>query len=229
MLTYTNQFPRNVLAEGRNKGPGFCFCKLEGDQLIAVGPLSPCKDYLNDQVYSEITGKPYGAYGYNSVKTGCFEGGKAHLVMSICQQGARNPQTYDTYEKEVEVLNQDHSKVQAFLNAIESDLKLTERTKVTLLAPNVCHIEAPIFWVQGTYLTSLYTLLLRVGFGYTPEVGWLAYAKLGFKNYEDNSYMGTALPKLQKMIEGKVPKQDFTQSKHWHNEGIVAFNHKDWQ
>jgi hypothetical protein len=220
-VNLVNNFPRRVLFEGRSQGMGFAFAKLEGDTLTTVGPISPCKDYANDQVYAEAAGKPFSAYGYHAVKTGCFEGGKAYLVMAICKQGATAETIYPTYADELKLLDKNHPQIAALVNHFEERLKVEGRTEILPLPNHHYVVVAPAFWVSATYLISLLTLLLRAGLGFDGTLPVMEYLTTKVKDYSDQSYLKTALPKVELMVKNGIPKQDFTRAVSWHNEGIV--------
>ena len=62
-MTITEKHDRNVLIEGRSSGMGFAMLKKDKTNYETVNPLSPCKDYLNEVVFTENTGYPTKAHG----------------------------------------------------------------------------------------------------------------------------------------------------------------------
>src|SRR5687768_15710647 len=94
-LTLVDKQDRSVLCEGRNYGIGFAFCKRTGDVLETVQPVSPCKDYLNDVVYSEHSGQPFSAWGLRTSKKNIFYADEgAYVLFQVCKKGARGPTAY---------------------------------------------------------------------------------------------------------------------------------------
>ena len=76
MLTKVREvFNREHLSEGRMKGVSFAVIKKENDFLYnTTMPLSACKDYFNDYIFVENTGKPIGeVYGFDHKPIGIFK------------------------------------------------------------------------------------------------------------------------------------------------------------
>ncbi len=82
-MNIIDKFPRKVLIEGRSYGTSFALAALKDNTFECVGPLSPCKDYLNDQVFSEETGIPCAAWGYKAIQVGLFKDGLAHIAVRV--------------------------------------------------------------------------------------------------------------------------------------------------
>ncbi len=217
--TLVDKQKRSKLHEGRDYGMGFAFCKRSDKTLTTIMPISPCKDYLNDVTYSEITGKGYRAHGLGTKKQDIFDT-HAYLVMAICKRGARDLLDYGTYAKDLAALESNHLHIQSAINHVEELLKLSDRTVISRIEDNRFAIVAPLFWMEGTYLVSLYTLLIRAALYYTggDPMDYWRKAK-----GDDTYHMKGAMPKLDRLIAGERPKQDFGQSREWHNEGIVSY------
>jgi len=225
-----DNWPRGPLIEGRSYGIAFAFAKRDGNTIETVGPLSPCKDYLNDQVYSEHTGKPFGAYGYKAEKRGLFENTDvAYIVMAILPYKYGNK--YAAQDKETEWFNYHFKDIQKFINATEDLLKLDKRTVFHIIyanAPENTRIISiiPYYWAQWTYRISMWTLLVR----FALESFWVEGDVMeACKNCKtsDGMRMANALPKLKRMIEGQNPPQNWEANIFWHDEGIVSFKFPD--
>src|SRR5665647_1670734 len=107
---------RSVLNEGRSVGLGYGFCKREGDTFTTAMPITACKDYLNDQVYSEVTGIPARNYGFSSVRQDIFADGWGYLAMSVLpRKGSGNPPE----AKHVKLLEDNYLQMQDCLNWFE--------------------------------------------------------------------------------------------------------------
>lgn len=214
---------RGPLGEGRSYGVGFAFCKREGTTFTTVGPLSPCKDYLNDQLYSERTGNDYRRYGYRATKQSIFTDGFGYVAFSIMTEkcGA----IYATMQKEKDYLAESHGKVAAFVNAFESALKipLLSHTAITKVGENLYVAAIPDFWCLYTYLISFWTLLVRIAIeSYYAEgdpVQALRDCSTG-----DSMLARCAIKKFDTMVTGVIPKQDFTMEQDWHNQGVSGFD-----
>lgn len=212
--------PRSVLSEGRSRGLGAGFAKRNGNVLTMVGPISACKDYLSDQIYSEHTGKPYSACGYHAKKDGCFDT-HAYQVIAMLMQGARTPTAYPGYEDDVKALASNWRNMQAFVNHFEALLKVNGRTVIDPISDNRYAMTIPLFWAQATYLISLHGLLLRVALRWD---GKDADAFARADNIPDAYLMKEAVRKVNLMIKDGVPAQDFDQPNAcWHNMGIVGW------
>lgn len=220
-LTYVSNHPRSVLTEGRNYGLGFGFAKKEGNVLTSVMPISPCKDYLNDVVYTEKTGNPYSAFGLKTTKTGCFEDGNAYLVMSVCLMGARISATYSTYEKDKESLAQNVGYMQEAINWFEEKFGVNGRTKIEKIEDNLYVAIAPLFWTEATYLISLYSLILRCAM--EKSSGPAMEVLTNNAPSGDYGSAKAAVPNVEQMLGGKIPKQDMSVNFGVHNCGIVNF------
>jgi hypothetical protein len=214
--------PRSVLSEGRNKGMGFALCKRDGDTYTTVQPVSPCKDYLNDVVYSERTGKPYQAWGLKTKKEDIFSGDRGYMVISICGEGASRPRPYGEFESDKKRLNDGLGLIQGFINSIEKLLKIENLTVMTKIEDNLVMVDFPLFWSEGTYLISLFSLLLRIAIKYNKGDPLEFMSKV---NDEDSYMAANALAKLKRMIGGCVPKQDLSKlTSGVHDLGIYSFN-----
>lgn len=219
-VSFVDKQARKKLAEGRSHGMGVAFCKRAGNAWETVTPISSCKDYLNDQVYTEHTGKPYRAHGLQTKKEGIFDT-NAYIATSICKMGARNPTEYHGYKDEVKLFNESYQKIGKLLNAFEEQAKVDGRTEVLHYADNLVLFTVPLYWVSTTYMISLYTLLMRNGLTYEGQpIAEFLKLIVGPDAYMINSIS----PKVDKLLGGFKPTQDFTQSISWHNAGIVGCN-----
>ena len=223
-FTIVNQRPRAVLIEGRSKGMGFAFCqRAEETKLITVMPISPCKDYLNDVVFSENTGKPWSAYGLKTERQGIFGEGGCWLAIAICGQGAIAAAKYEGFDEETKQLLGNFPKMELGMRAIDAMASIPEDKRTRLYEANDSMVACmvPMFWCRYTYLISAYTLLMRNIMwwkGKGNPLKWLEENPRG----EDSGYMAIAMPKLKTIFSGKVPEQKLD-NLNPHNEGIVAF------
>jgi hypothetical protein len=207
--------PRAVLAEGRSAGIGFAFCKREGDTLTAVMPISPCKDYLNDVIYSEITGYPYQACGLHTKKEGILGEDYAFLIAKVCGSGARVEAKYGTMDSDIKTLNENFSRMQVLANSMEKDLGIKGTTEVDG-GDNMVAIKCPIEWCKSTFMISLYTLALRnapFSKGVTMET---LECQLG-----DTYSFRSALDAYKSMVKNGIPVQSNDQLTAPHGKGIV--------
>ena len=107
-----------------------------------VTPISPCKDYLNDVVWSEAVNKSVSIYGLSYEKKDIYDKKYAYIIISILT--SKSGTEYPTYKKDVERLEENYKKLESFINYFEENLTegiFTEITKISdnkfLLAPSV--------------------------------------------------------------------------------------------
>ena len=218
---------RESLSEGRNYQMGFAFCKkIELGIYETIQPISPCKDYLNDVVFSEITGKPVTAYGLKTKQLGIFDK-RGYIAFKICP-------SYSNMEKDKQNLNNNVLNIQKFMNNFEVLLK-TRKSKIKKVTETEGNkgnedsfiVSLPSDFLVGTYSISLYSLLLRVSQWYDGKQDVMEYLKT-FKAFPVDTYIvNSALPKLERIIKEGFPKQNLSGMEGntgVHNLGIVTYN-----
>lgn len=222
--TLVDNTKRSVLIEGRDYGLGFGFCKRIKDELHVINPISPCKDYMNDVVFSEKTGKPYSAWGLNTEKQDIFEHGVGYVLMAVCGSGARSPSKYHGMEQDLKDLEANFKSMEKIINWFEKGFSIKHRTEIVKLEDNRFVAIAPMFWCEATYLISLYTLILRCAMprGDVEPMSVLANDPPA----DDYSSAKAAIPKVKQMLKGTIPVQDFTKPFGVHDMGIVSFSFK---
>ncbi len=206
-FTLVDNENRKKLSEGRNCGMSCGFAKREGDVFTMLMPLSACKDYLSDVVFSEITGKPYTIYGLTTTKTGAFSNGEGYLVTGILKY-QRTDDKYPNYDRDYEALAKNYENLVIFMNEFEKKLKLTQFTQITPLEENRYLVIVPAFWLTRTYLISLYALILRMGIFYkSGDV--IEYLDKFNQNDTDVYMYNTIKAKMIRILDGFLPEQDY--------------------
>jgi hypothetical protein len=212
--------PRSPLVEGRNYGIAYAFCKKDGTAFKTVGPLSPCKDYLNDQVYSEMTGEPFGAYGYHATKQGLLAAPRAYMVMGVLNY--KSGGKYPTQEKDTKFLAEHLPNIQKFMEWFDGRLSLTPSTMYTI-EPNRAMVEMDLWWAKATFRISLYTLMIRIALECQYD-GQKDVREFIMKcNTKDAYYATQAMEKFDRFVAGDSPEQDFSTDTFWHDEGISTW------
>ncbi len=223
MILIDNQ-DRSKLCEGRNSGLGFAFCEKDGATLTTVMPLTACKDFLNDVVYSEGTGKPFSIYGLSTVKLGIFEDG-AYMAMGILPQN-RTVHKRPEHDKLEAALMAPQTGVAWLLSYFEDKMGVMPTIWFDLGSNRMgCRLDK--FWIRGTYLISLWSLLIRVGLKFKPGSPMHSNEPMDFLkavNDEDAYMVKAAIPKLERMMAGEIPVQDMNTMGSPHNVGIVTFS-----
>lgn len=209
---------RRKLREGRDREIGFAFAKKTDGTLTLLQPISACKDYLNDVVYTEHTGIPFAGYGIVTSRVSAFTD-RAYLVMAILTAGAQTQIPYPNYERDAARLESSFLGMQKFINHFEAILKL-EPTVITKLEPNRFCVDLPAFWVRYPYLISSYSLVLRNGLWWDGVKDPMAHLK--WLSNEDYYMMGNFLPKWKRILAGELPVQDMTEHYDIHNTGIIG-------
>lgn len=222
---------RSKLNEGRNYQMGFAFLKKIAPVRLfeTVQPLSPCKDYLNDVVYSEATGEPVIAYGLKTKKENLFHDEKyAYLAIKIMTR--KDGGDYGSLQKDIDNLNSNYLTLKSFINYFDTalGLKKTQIYKANIDVDSIFVIKFDKAWAQYTYSISLFSLLLRVGQFYKGDVPPMDFLK-SFSAFNPDVYLvQNVLPKINKILELKaLPEQDLTTlppGTGIHNFGIMAFN-----
>lgn len=220
---------RGVLSEGRNTGMGFAFLKKEGDEYHTAHALSPCKDYLNDVVFTENTGYPLSVYGLSYKKKDIFDG-MAYMTVKMVK--SHNSGSY-RYSKDIEVdkayLKNNYKNIQNLINHFEAQLEMKTQTIIEEANDDYFFMIVPLEWCVSSYAISLFSLLVRVAMVY--EGGDVMEFLKGYNyNGEDVGLLKPSLPKLEKILETKkLPLQgdyneEHVKNKQWtpHNYGIVS-------
>ena len=223
---------RKVLCEGRTKGMGFAFAQvLDGTYntdcvaLETIQPVSPCKDYLNDVVWSEATGKTFYAWGLHTKPLGIFKHGEGFIIMRICGSGARAPAKYATMDKDIAAFDNNLGEIERSINVIEKGLGLTEGNRTKFARAEGCFVAlVPMFWCEATYRISLWSLLVRALLYKSDAKNPIEYLeKLGGEDSMLLNADDAGMAKLKRMLAGNIPAQDMSKLDQPHNEGIVSF------
>jgi hypothetical protein len=221
-LSLIDKKNRSTLSEGRNYGFSTAMAKREDGNLVTVCPITACKDFISDVIYTEKTGKPYSIYGLSYSKQNIFNDGVGYMVFGIEKQG-RELSEYTNYKRDYETLASNYENLQKFINWFEKEFKLESFTEIKQIGENRYVAVFPLFWSEGTYLISLYGLLLRVGMFY-KDGDIITYLK-NFKNDSGDAMMiNTVMNKIEKMLKGEIPKQDLNSCYSPHSTGIQGYS-----
>ncbi|RDJ35511.1 MAG: hypothetical protein DWQ19_11890 [Crenarchaeota archaeon] len=159
---------KQSLNQAISSGVEFAFLSPDDKQ---VSPFAFCKDYLQDAVQGYVNKKTRSIYGftYNPTKHPEVSLTKTKLLVT-------NSSDVQFKTKVPHCLN--------FLHQIEDDLKL-RKTKVYRceMPPKqyarcgVWLFEASSRWIKSPPMISMYSLLIRVGFGYDTDQPYQDYIK----------------------------------------------------
>lgn len=165
-LTVNEKFNRTVLSEGRNYGLSFAFIKNNNkntkDKFDTVTPLSACKDYLNDFIFSEIH-KVYltEIYGYQHEKLINFfdEKDSVQMVISVLPKqnyyfhaedsyfSVSSNQSYIEYIKDVSKFINYYKNIPLIFNSFLEYYNITDKKCELLTIPT-----------KGIYLNTFKTI-----------------------------------------------------------------------
>jgi len=226
-----NNHSRDILTEGRSNNMGFAFCKnTNGDEYETIQPISPCKDYLNDVVFTEHTNKPISCHGLNlKGKQDLFNGELVYMAISICPFKHNHSYNENEFLVDKDRLKKYHKHLESFINYFEEILGIDNRknTIISEVEDNLYLIELPRIWIESTYMISLYSLLLRAGQTYDDkDMNPMEFLKSNKVYQPDISLVKPSINKIEDILNyGPLP-QDFSELKgdsSTHNLGIVAY------
>lgn len=220
---------RAVLNEGRNYGMGFGYLKkINNEEYHTVQPLSPCKDYLNDVVWSEHNDKSIIACGLTYNKQSIFNNDEDYIGIKILHQksyGAKPFVDYPNMQKDIELLNNNFLHIEALINHVEKQLNVEGSTDILAAEDNYYLLMVPKFWSVNTFRISLYSLIIRMGLTYDGSVKPQVFLDT-YNNPIENNLWNAAKPKLQKMIElQKYPEDKILErpKEMVHSYGIINY------
>lgn len=225
---------RDNLAEGRNYGMCFGFLKkISNTEYETVTPISACKDYLNDALYAEKTGRILSEiYGFQYEKVNNIIS-KFYTPMGISVEGTLDGHSsYDQNDLKVDQknFNKNYKNVENFINQLEEEIGIYHKTKIFKANDGLFLVKMPTFWTKRIYLLSLYTLLLRAFQKYTPDITAREAIKKG-NVFKGDAFMVTPIQnKIETILKGELPKQDFrlnaSSGEIHNNSGIVNYKFK---
>ena len=218
---------RSILGEGRSHQMGFAFLKKHKtqDTYTTVQPISTCKDYLNDVVWSEHTGKEITAYGLKYKKKNIFDKTNAYIVLSILPYKGGNE--YPNYHQDIKNLAKNYKLLNKFINYFDEKLGMFP-SEITEVEPNKYIVKFDYKWCKSTYGISLFSLLLRAGQFY-KKGDCMKYLKEFQTEFPPDNYLVlNTVPKLAKFIADKsIPDQELDKLEGGttaHNYGIMHLN-----
>lgn len=230
-----NNKNRSILSEGRSNGLCFAFCKATEDSVYeTIQPISACKDYLNDIIYNERTGKPISAYGLSCTSpTNIFVNKYAYLVIQVLNDSYQQDNLTKQLIAMQTKLQENYQNLTLFMNYIEEMLGVNIGVYETCINKTENDTQFLVsfssdFWCKYTYTISLYALLLRVGIWFDPDkyTDSITYLE-EFNHYQpDVMLVKQCLPKLKYMIEYGLPIQELDKmqgNSSTHNCGINTF------
>jgi hypothetical protein len=228
---------RSKLSEGRSQGMAFAFLLPKSEEVYdTMFAMSPCKDFLNEPLFTENTGCESQAYGLICKKPiGIFNDEYAYIGIQWLKDKYNGYNiTKDGYEKAVEQLKNNYHNIQKFLNIIEDKLEFSLKTSIEAANDDRFLIKVPKEWTSSTIMISLYTLLTRASILYDGEKDIIKYLT-EYEYITDDKYLiKSMIPRLELILETKklVPQPPFDEDRAKkgifspHNLGILSWNMK---
>ena len=232
---------RAKMIEGRMEGVSFCFLKKTNDgEFRQASPLSSCKDYLNDVVYCEASGKPYTAHGFECKKDGVLDNGVWLYISSLenwkmlfCDPYTR------TYAKPYKQLSEDIAWITGpgaeiilgFAKFLTGLVPTLNQDECVLLRPDGKEggegviLGIPKWWGMATYRISVFALLMRCAIGMRLDKipdstkSLEKAAKAAVSNCMDAGCVADGIQKLKLMADEHARDQDFSATRGWHSFG----------
>lgn len=200
---------RKSLAEGRSSGISFAFAKkIDEENYEEVMVLSPCKDYINDATWAELTGKKSSeVFGFTHKPAGILKEDYVYLSTANCfSDKSEEPKKYEV-EKYIPLIH----KMEEVLGF--------EKTEFISCEPyDILKIDKR--WASQPYMTSAFGLFFRNGNLYDE--------KKGLDNFfSKNKHRFTKRTKenWDYIVANGIPDQDLTQNIHYiHQNGIQNLN-----
>lgn len=192
---------REYLTEGRRRGISFAFCKRDGDTFNCIHPISACKDYLNDIVYTESTGVSVGFYGLNTHRQSIFDGVMGYLAMKVLPYF--HVKTLSVQDMaDIKNVTDNTVGMVKFMNLWEDHLDIKGRTEIHNCEENMWVVFVPYWWCEVGWRISLYCLLLRNSYS------WKGEALMDFlkhKNNPDYLIFNTSMDKIERVYKKDPP------------------------
>ena len=226
---------RSVLSEGRSQQMGFAFCKpVDNETVETAHPISPCKDYCSDVVWTEHVGKHVSCCGLSYDKKGIFDGKVSFLAFKICDSFSfacrKHGNSYPHLDADRKRLRDNYQHVEFLLNDIEKEMGIEPLTKIYLTDQDAYVSQMSYFWSQYPYLTSLYCLLLRGAQFYDGTTSIQEFLKsLRNPGKMDAYHWNSAAPRLAYLMKvgaANVPVQHMDDKQNgaiFHGQGIIGF------
>ncbi|MFI5343963.1 MAG: hypothetical protein ACHQUC_07065 [Chlamydiales bacterium] len=146
------------LAQALSSGVEFSFASPDNQQVC---PFVYCKDYLQDAVQGFIHKKKKTIFGfvYDPVEHAPISINKTRLLVTNAKDAYFASKIRNCLD---------------FLNQIEKDLKISKTTAKLCINPPQKYLRCGVWlfegssrWIKSPPMLSLYTLLIRLGFGST--------------------------------------------------------------
>lgn len=236
MITIVEKKDRGKLGEGRNNGMGFGFLQHIKDRTFhTVQPLSPCKDYLAEVVFTEKHDIPTKGCGLSYPKKLDIFTDIAYMGIKLMPiHGSKYYSYGKTLETDVKLLAENYKSIQRLMNQFELELGLKSLTRIEPANDDYFLVTLSSEWCDSTHSISLYTLLLRVLMVATEDDKDIVDFLKGYEYHlGDKQLLAQVNKKIELVLkEKKLPPNTYPYSKSQmlamrgspHNNGIVNWS-----
>lgn len=235
-IEITEKKKRSVLNEGRDNGMAFGFLQqVEDDTFHTVQPLSPCKDYLAEVVFTEKYDIPTRGCGLSYPKKLNIFSNCAYMavkIMPVCGSSCYNYSK--SIANDIKLLEENFQHVERLLNNFEKQLGMKVLTTVAPANGGYFLVRFSSDWCESTHSISLYSLLLRVLMVATDsDKDIMSFLKDYSYHRGDKDLISSCMAKIELILKTKkLPPNTRKYSKATmlklmgspHDNGIVAWN-----
>lgn len=224
---------RKKLCEGRSSGMAFALLQKSGKVYNTVQPLSPCKDFLNEVIFTENTGIQSRAHGLHyKERQNIYDPDKGFMAIKMLPSMGGGYHYGKSLDEDEKVLRKNYKNTQVYLNKFEEAWGIEGRTEIVKKNDGYFLVKFPLAWKTSTVTMSLYSLLVRVAMVYDGKQDIIEFLEQYNYNQGDKQLVTAALPKIKKILETKIiPEQpEFNKEQAEklmfspHNLGIVSVN-----
>lgn len=223
---------RGKLCEGRSSGMGFAMLQKSGRVFETVQPLSPCKDFLNEVIFTENTGIQSMAFGLHyKEKLGIFKDNVGYMAIKMLPSTYAEAYTYSpSLEEDRKLLRKNYKLTQKYLNMFEEAAGIEGRTSIVKKNDDYFLVRFPMAWCSSTVGISLLSLLIRVAMVYDGKQELLEFLEKYSYNKADKELVLGAMQNIKKILDTKkMPEQPAFNKEQAeklmfspHNLGIVS-------
>ena len=196
---------RGVLCEGRDNGMGFAFLKkVDDNKYETVQPISPCKDYLAEVIFTEKYNVKTSAYGLSYPKKLNIFSDVAYMVIEMLPTKSGSYNYSSSLNDDTIMLLHNHIVIEKIINNFEESLLINIKTKIERVGlTNQYLLTFSKDWCESSHAISLYSLLIRCLMVADKEQDMLTFLENYKYNSGDKSLISACINKIRLIIENK--------------------------
>ena len=159
---------------GKNDGWGFQFLN---EEYQPMNPPVCCKDFLQDVIYTELTGESLNIYNFKHKYQGFLKGKE---LLRLALYWTNDELTVDKFIEPTK----------NFLNDIEEKLGILKSNVYTDSTNKIIIIDFSSEWIKKPYLFSFFTILCRKGLYYNGNLEEYLFSNKQLNYLESNDSYG---------------------------------------